>query len=406
MLRRVWEACAPARVHVTGGYLRDRYLGRPSHDLDLVVEGEARPTAEKLASHLRGTLFPLGREPLVTWRVACAPWRLDVWGVAPQSLRNDVMRRDFAVNALLWRLPSGPLIDLAGGLDDLAAGRLRVMGAENLRADPLRVLRGVRLLATHRELSLAADSEALLRAAAPGLARVAGERVADELRQLLLAAGVRRALRTADRLGVLASLHPSWRGARGMETLTGLATELAALAAGRPSRLAAGARAVAPALLAAPAAGFPPSWERAAAAHALTAMGWPPRPAREITAAAAMGEALFAALESTEGEARAEAVAHPGLLPAAAAWAVAHAAAEGRDVAPAVRRLLNWHARFQRRPPLLRGGEVAELLRLQPGPRRGEAVAALRRAHASGEVRTRRDALRWLASRASKGDVS
>jgi tRNA nucleotidyltransferase/poly(A) polymerase len=407
VLRRVWEACAPAPVYLTGGYLRDRFLGRPSHDIDLVVEGDAGPVAAGLGDRVGGRSFALGHGPTVTWRVAAGRWRLDVEGIAPGALWEDAMRRDFAANALLWRLPRGPLLDPAGGLADLEVGRLRVIRAENLRADPLRVLRGVRLLATRPELSLDAEAEALLRDAAPGLTRVARERVTEELRQLLTGPAVARALRAAARLEALGALHPSWAEPHDLETLALLAARLAVLASAPNSRLAEGARAVAAATLAAPAAGFPHGWEEPAAAAALTAMGWPPRAADTIAAGAALGERLAAALHSRQQVAsRTLAVDHPRLVVAGTAWAVARAEAAGDDLETAARKLLRWHARFQRRAPVLGGDEVAALLRLPPGHERADAVAALRRARARGEVRTRGQAVRWLASHFPEGDRS
>ncbi|HUK12249.1 MAG TPA: hypothetical protein VLW17_03020, partial [Thermoanaerobaculaceae bacterium] len=227
-LRRIAELWPEGRLFLTGGSLRDRLLGRPGRDLDLAVAGDARAAAARLAAALGGRSFPLGKPPLATWRVVAGAAHLDLWGVGG-DVRADILRRDFTVNALFWRLPRGPLLDLVGGLDDLAAGRIRVVDAANLAADPLRVLRGVRLASTHPRFRLTAESERLLAAAAPGLRAVARERIVDELRQLLGGAAARRALALARRLGILAVLRPEWERFDGAETAFALAGELAAL---------------------------------------------------------------------------------------------------------------------------------------------------------------------------------
>jgi tRNA nucleotidyltransferase (CCA-adding enzyme) len=67
--------------------------------------------------------------------------------VSPSSIRQDLYRRDFTINALAWRLtpsPESPLLDLFGGVDDLAARQIRVLHAHSFIDDPTRIYRGVR----------------------------------------------------------------------------------------------------------------------------------------------------------------------------------------------------------------------------------------------------------------------
>lgn len=394
LLRRLAQAAAPATLYLTGGALRDRLLRVATSDLDLVVEGDAEAVVRRIATRMGGSVVPLGTPPHVTWRLADRRWHMDALGIDRGGLRRDVTRRDYTVNAILWRLPGGPLLDLTGGLDDLAAGRLTVIDPRNLREDPLRVLRGLRLVATRPMLSLTAASEQQLAAAREGLAGVAAERVTAELRLLLAGSASRRALRAAWRLGVLAVLHPSWRAAAHDDDLLDTAGRLAALGT-RPGVLRAGAAVAVLAVLGAPAAGFPRAWNESAATEVLCACGFAPRTARQAAAAAAAGEALAPHLPAGGGDSHALAVEHFQILPAALAWAVARRGG-GEDQA---RALWRWAQRFRRRPPLLRGDELAGLLSLPPGPAVAEAVRALQGARARGDVRTRGQARRWLARR-------
>ena len=186
---------------------------------------------------------------------------MDVWGMT-ESVERDILRRDFTVNSLFWRLPRGPLLDLVGGLDDLEAGRIRVVRPENLTDDPLRVLRGVRMLASHPRLRLTSETERHLRSAARLLREVAHERVCDELRKLLAGPAAARAVSAAERLGVLAVLFPAWEGFRHGADVARLAGSLQRLRRGPRERLARGAAEIAPAVLAAPYGGFPGEWQR------------------------------------------------------------------------------------------------------------------------------------------------
>lgn len=394
LLRRLAREAGGATLYLTGGALRDRLLGVSTHDLDLVVEGDAKSLASRLGATLGGRPVPLGTHPEITWRVAGRRWQVDLLEIPRGGLGRDMTRRDFTVNAMFWRLPGGPLLDLTGGLDDLAAGRLVVVDPRNLRDDPLRVLRGLRLVATRPALSLTAQSERHLSDAREGLKTVASERVTAELRLLLTGPAAHRALRIAWRSGVIATLHPSWQSVGQSDEVFELAGRLAALA-GHGSALRAGAHTASLAVLAAPAAGFPHTWSEAAAAEVLAAVGFARRTAWQAARAAGLGQLLAPLLAAGDPECRALAAEHPHLLPAALAWAVASRGG-GADGACA---LLRWMRGFVRRPPLLRGDEVATLLSLPPGQRLAAAVHALRRAHARGDVRTRAQAKRWLRQR-------
>ena len=390
-LAGIWDG---GQLFLTGGSLRDRLLGLPTHDLDLAVSGDPRTAAEAVAARLGGRCFPLGHPPLVTWRVAGARHNVDLWGIEG-GLEHDIFRRDFTVNALFWRLPRGPLFDLVGGLDDLAAGRIRVVREENLASDPLRVLRGVRLLATHPQLRLTAESEHQLGRTAPGLRSVARERVCEELRLLLGGPGVERSLLLAARIGVMEAMLPSWRGYTRVQAVARLAGQLQALqrAGGAVARAAVE---VAVAVLASPGAGFPRAWDATAAAAALAAIGWPARAAQRAAAAAGLGEQLLSVLGRDAAAERGVAAEADELVQPAVAWAVARAATEGNNTRDAGVALVRWWRRFSSRPPLLSGDEIATLLALPEGPARGAAVRTLRLAHARGEVRTRTQAERFL----------
>ncbi len=397
-LRGLAAVVRAGQIFLTGGSLRDRLLGLPTHDVDLSVTGDPREAAEAIAAAVGGRCFPLGRAPLVTWRVAGGRTQVDVWGVSG-SIEDDILRRDFTINALLWRLPRGPLLDLVGGLDDLAAQRIRVVRPENLLDDPLRVLRGVRLLSTHPHLRLSAETEALLRGSAGRIRAVARERVCDELQLLLAGSAVRRALSAANRLGVLPTLFPAWHGYAHGDAAAGMAGALQEIRQSSRGALARGARDVAAAVLAAPAAGFPGAWNVESACEALAAGGWPLRAARRAVTAAALGERLRTVLGGADSAAKELAVEAGDLLVPAAAWAAARARLDGSDLAGPASAILRWQRRFDGRPSLLSGDEVAGLLDLGPGEARGEAVAALRRARARGEARNRAQARRFLLER-------
>lgn len=213
LLRAVARA-APrgAEPALVGGAVRDALLDRPVVDLDVTVASGAIELAGRLAERLAGTCVVLDAARGAA-RVVVGGRRLDLTDHRAPGLEADLALRDFTVNALavpLGRLLSvgrGPIVDPTGGVADARARRLRPPSARVLRDDPLRALRAVRFEAT-LGLRLTPAAARAVRAAVPGLAGVAPERVRDELVLVLGASDTRRALERADALGVLSAILP------------------------------------------------------------------------------------------------------------------------------------------------------------------------------------------------------
>ena len=204
VLRRLEAAGYPA--YLVGGCTRDSLLGRVPKDYDITTaalpaETEAVFRGERvIETGLRhGTVTVLlNGTPveITTFRVdgAYSDGRHpDAVSFTP-SLREDLARRDFTVNAVAWR-PSEGYVDPFGGEEDIRRGIIRCVGEPERRfsEDALRVLRALRFAA---ELDFSVDeptAAALLRCR-EGLKRVSPERISTELRKLLCGPAARRVL--------------------------------------------------------------------------------------------------------------------------------------------------------------------------------------------------------------------
>ena len=211
------EALSGRRAWLVGGAVRDAILGRPTFDLDVAVEGDVAAAARSLARTARGPVFELS-DAFGSWRVMARNrgWQVDLSPLRGGSLEADLALRDFTVNAIAEPLEGGARVDPHGGVRDLAAGRLRAVGPEAFAADPLRVVRLVRLAA---ELGLGADPAtcALARTSAPGAATVAQERVFAELKRIVAGDGVVASLALMDDLGLTAAILPELHALHGVD---------------------------------------------------------------------------------------------------------------------------------------------------------------------------------------------
>ncbi len=405
-VRALLEACGASECHLVGGILRDRALGLPSHDVDAVVAGRGREIAECLAAALPARLVPLGGKEFAAYRLVGEEVTVDLWDREGTTLHQDLARRDFTVNAFALDARSGELIDPFGGVADLERRLLRATTPESFTGDPLRVLRLPRLLL--RLPGFAADPQTLTlaRASTPGLARIAAERVRDELAMLFAHPEAHRGLAMLVALDVYPGL---WLGRPGEAGRPGGAiAELEAL----PERCremreidTAAAEAVdGPAARLAASFAHLPAPDRRGPLHPLELF----RDAGYLTRQEAAKVALLLGWEELPASGLGQ---RRFLHRAGPLWATAVASLGARTAGRAA--LERWRsllhplldlARDEGEglfdpPRLLTGGEVQELLGVPPGPEVGKALAAVRQAQVDGRVRTREEAVGLLTSR-------
>ncbi len=214
------------RVYVVGGFVRDMLLGRPNLDIDLVVEGDGVEFGEAAAAELGVRVRVhrrFGTAVLVFSRdlhVDIASSRSEYYtrpGALPiverSSLRQDLFRRDFSINAMAACIDPecfGAIADPFAGLADLEAKKVRVLHALSFVDDPTRVLRAARFEVRYG-FSLDAQSENLaLRAAELGLlAEVSGARVREEIYDLLAEKSPSVVLTRLAELGALGEIVPA-----------------------------------------------------------------------------------------------------------------------------------------------------------------------------------------------------
>ena len=202
---------------IVGGAVRDRLLGRPTIDLDLALPGDPADGARALARRVGATAFRLSGA-FGAWRVVGPghAWHVDLIRLRDDDIRADLAARDFTVNAMAEPLAGGERLDPHGGEADLAARLLRMVGPGALADDPLRTLRAVRL-AIDLELAIEPETAAAIGREAPGLERIAAERIFGELKQIVRAPAARTGLALMSAHGLTAQVLPELEALRGVE---------------------------------------------------------------------------------------------------------------------------------------------------------------------------------------------
>jgi poly(A) polymerase len=209
-------------ISLVGGPVRDAFLDRGSPDLDFTTS--ARP--EQTAAILRGwgdAWWDIGKEfgtigaRLGPVTVEVTTYRADAYdGVTRKpvvafgdNLEDDLLRRDFTVNAMALRLPDLAFVDPHGGLDDLAARRLDTPSVPEVSFgdDPLRMMRAARFT-SQLGFGLSERVVTAMRERAETIGIVSAERVRDELVKLVLADRPRVGIEVLVRSGLAEHVLP------------------------------------------------------------------------------------------------------------------------------------------------------------------------------------------------------
>jgi poly(A) polymerase len=209
-----------------GGCVRDMLLGREPSDYDVATSARPEAVARLFPETVAvGKAFGVVRVRLQGEEFDVATFRVEgpySDGRRPDtvrfaSAREDVLRRDFTINGLLYDPLEEEVLDWVGGEADLRVGLIRAIGdaAARFEEDRLRLLRAVRF-AAQLGFRLERETRRALVRLAPEVASVSGERVREELKRLLLARRRKSGLRLLDAVGLLAVLLPEVSAGKGV----------------------------------------------------------------------------------------------------------------------------------------------------------------------------------------------
>ncbi|ADD68298.1 Polynucleotide adenylyltransferase region [Denitrovibrio acetiphilus DSM 12809] len=190
------------KCYLVGGVVRDILLRKNNEDIDIVVEGSAPAFAKKFAAKHNArvavhakfktavVIFPDGfRVDFATSRTEYYNFPASAPTVEDASIRNDLFRRDFSINAMAVKLNNsefGTLLDFFGGQRDISDRKIRVLHSLSFVDDPSRALRAIRF-AVRFDFSIGPHTDRLFKHAVSLnlFDRVIGPRMFLELKYIL-----------------------------------------------------------------------------------------------------------------------------------------------------------------------------------------------------------------------------
>jgi tRNA nucleotidyltransferase (CCA-adding enzyme) len=214
------------RIYLVGGVVRDLLLGYPNFDLDLVVEGDAVKLAQQVAETSKAKLlahhrFGTAKLRYENFTLDLATARKETYdrpgalpAVTPGTLKDDLIRRDFSINAMAISLAAndyGELVDPHQGKNDLEHRLIRILHPRSFSDDATRILRGIRY-EQRLGFELEAQTARLLKRDIPMLDTISGDRIRHELELIFKEKQPELVIRRLAEMGVLPRISPSLKG--------------------------------------------------------------------------------------------------------------------------------------------------------------------------------------------------
>ncbi len=241
LLKAVEKYGRPA--YAVGGYVRDRILGRPTKDVDVVVVGSgielASLYARQVGKHAHLKVFKNFGTAMVKFSDPDGEWVVEFVGARKESYRSDSRkpivedgtladdqnRRDFTINTLAISLnpeDTGAFLDPFGGLRDLADGLIRTPLDPDITYsdDPLRMMRAIRF-ATQLGFRIEPESFAAIRRNAHRISIISRERINDELEKIISAPVPSVGFNLMMDSGLLKLIFPEFTLLKGAEFIEG-----------------------------------------------------------------------------------------------------------------------------------------------------------------------------------------
>jgi poly(A) polymerase len=230
-----------AACFAIGGFVRDKFLNRPSKDIDIVIEGDGVALAKAVADACNPKVHVNYFETYGTAQIKINDIEVEFVGarkesytpesrnpiVEPGSIQDDQLRRDFTINALaicLNKEKFGELVDPFHGLEDLE-DKLIITPIDEDKTfsdDPLRMLRAIRF-ASQLGFSIANQTFEGIAKNAHRISIITQERITTELNKIVLSPMPSIGFELLDKTGLLPLIFPAMSDLKGVEKIGKLA---------------------------------------------------------------------------------------------------------------------------------------------------------------------------------------
>jgi len=192
------------KLYLVGGAVRDILLKRQIADYDFLVEGKLENIANIFSLKINKK-FLVYKKKITVYRFFCQSYTIDLLEVKPNTLEDELRRRDFTINAMAIDLNNNALIDPLNGLNDIKSHVVRATHENIFKDDPIRIIRLFRIAAQFK-FDIEKNTLDLARQSIHLLSSVAYDRITQELEKFFLINDTFSYVLLMDRIGLIDGL--------------------------------------------------------------------------------------------------------------------------------------------------------------------------------------------------------
>ena len=206
-------------LFLVGGYIRDLLLGIHRKDYDLALPEGSASLISEIEQILGFRFFKVGREEIgtITHRISKPEMSMDVTFLQGRNIEDDLQRRDFTINAMAFSLGEGTFHRVDRSLEDIEGKLIRSVSDRSIDQDPLRMLRAVRYLSTLDGFRLAPRLSEEILSKREKILQASGERIKMEIDRILLAPRRSIGLQVLRESSLLLTLFPELKGLESLD---------------------------------------------------------------------------------------------------------------------------------------------------------------------------------------------
>ena len=149
ILNLIFPSLVDCEAYLVGGYIRDLIIsGKLSPDRDIIINSQnTREKALELSKKYDLYFVPLDEEYEIYRLIFKDKVNyIDIAKMLNNNLSDDILRRDFTINAIAYDINNKKIVDLIGGIDDIKKKKINEINRQNFYDDPLRMLRLFRFI--------------------------------------------------------------------------------------------------------------------------------------------------------------------------------------------------------------------------------------------------------------------
>jgi len=201
-------------LFLVGGYIRDLFIGSPRKDYDFTLSKEASFFITAIEETLHLHFFKVGKAEMntTTYRTMKEEMSMDLTFLQGDTIEDDLLRRDFTINAMAFSLQKETFHGVEGSLRDIEKKCIRTVSNHSFDQDPLRMLRAIRYQCTLDGFDLEEGLREEILFKKEKILGIPGERIKVELDQILLSSCPSIGMKSLFESELILVLFPELRG--------------------------------------------------------------------------------------------------------------------------------------------------------------------------------------------------